>query len=233
MKLLERFKNHVPRVRHQLGRPLKIGTQSFRLQGYHADRLARDFDDEPHLLPVLKRVLSGQKGAFIDVGANVGQTLIKVLAIDPSRTYLGFEPQLESCFYVERFLQANSLANAHILPIALSNADGMVPLFWDQPNDTTASIFPSHAYAPGQRRPHMNWIPARVGDDLLREMGIEDVAAIKIDVEGYELEVLSGLLQTIRQKRPAVIFEVLSNYFWNKLVDEETRRTKSRRADTI
>jgi FkbM family methyltransferase len=233
MKLLQKLKYHVPHIKHQLGRPLEIGTRQYRLQGYYPNRLAYDFDTEPFMAPVLKRVFAARPGAFLDVGANLGQTLVKMLAVDPDRTYVGFEPQLECCFHIEQFLRTNSLDRAQIVPVALSNANGMVPLFWDRPNDDTASIQPSHAYAPDQQRPHMSWVPARIGDELIREMAIEEIAAIKIDVEGFELEVLSGLAGTIRQRHPVILFEVLSNYFWNELIDEATRKEKSARADQI
>ena len=231
--LLQKVKENVPRIAHEIGRPLRLGDRTYKLRGYIPNRFARDFSDEPHLIPVFERILRSRNGAFIDVGSNVGQTLIKVLAIDPDRTYIGFEPQLEACFYVDKFLRSNSLSNAQIIGVALSDADGMVPLFSDRPNDTTASILSSHAYAAGHMRPHMNWVPARLGDTLFREMGVGEIAAIKIDVEGFELEVLAGLSETIRRKRPIVIFEVLSNYFWNELIDEPSRHQRSRRADKI
>jgi FkbM family methyltransferase len=233
MKFLQQLNYHWPRVRNQLGGSLALGSRQYRVHGYHPNRLARDFDDEPHMIPVFTRILSGRQGTFLDVGANLGQTLVKVLAVDPTRAYVGFEPQLECCFYIEQFLRANSLADAAIVPVALSNRNRMVPLYWDQPHDTTASVLPSHAYSPDQRRPHLSWVAGRRGDEVVRELGIERTAAIKIDVEGFELEVLSGLSETIAQQRPAVVFEVLTNFFWNKLIDDDARAEKSRRASAI
>ena len=82
-----RIQYHLKRLRHQFGEPLKLGQRSFKLRGYHADRLATDFSHEPQFLNVLERLFRERSGAFIDIGTNVGQTLIKVLAIDPDRHY--------------------------------------------------------------------------------------------------------------------------------------------------
>lgn len=223
-----RLKTHLIRLAHSLGLPLKMGETRFRLRGYHADRLASDFSDEPHMVPVIQRVLSEREGAFLDVGANCGQTLMKVLSIDSTRQYYGFEPQLECCFFIEQFLRRNELSTFNIVPIALSDANGMAQLYWDNPSDLTASIIPS------QRQRQLSWVSARRGDDLVAEFGIEQIAAIKIDVEGFELEVISGFSQTMRAQRPIILFEVLTNHHWGALIeDREIREKKQHRADAI
>lgn len=51
-------------------------------------------------------------------------------------------------------------------------------------------------------------ILAMPGDDL----SIDDISVIKIDVEGSELEVLQGLIETIDKFSPFILFEVLSLY---------------------
>ena len=234
MSIFERLRHHVPRIKHSLGKALSLGDREYRLSGYHADRLARDFDDEPHMLPVLRRIFHERDGAFIDVGANCGQTLVKVLATDPDRRYFGFEPQLSCCFYIEQFLRSNEIKTASISPIAMSDTNGMVQLFWDQPNDLTASLHSSHPFNEGETRPHSTWVAARRGDDLIEELGVGNIAAVKIDVEGLELEVLKGLSETLKGQRPVILFEVLTNFFWNKLLeDPKIRAEKQGRADSI
>lgn len=233
MSVFEKLRHHAPRVGHSLGRPLKLGNQQYRLRGFHPDRLARGFTDEPHMLPVLKRVFKDRRGAFIDVGANCGQTLIKVLATDPHRNYFGFEPQLECCFYIEQFLRLNSIHHASIVPVALSNTNRLMKLSWSQPNDLTASILPSHPSV-GEPRPHSSWVPTRRGDELVQELGVGEIAVIKIDVEGFELEVLTGLSDTLSTQKPIILFEVLTNYFWDRLIDDEGVRNENQtRADAI
>ena len=44
-------------------------------------------------------------------------------------------------------------------------------------------------------------------DEFISEQGIPAVDFIKIDVEGFEVQVLKGALQSIKKFRPVVIFE--------------------------
>lgn len=50
-------------------------------------------------------------------------------------------------------------------------------------------------------------IDIRSGDDLCRTKQAESPAVVKIDVEGFEAEVISGLCVTIARERPVVFFE--------------------------
>ena len=47
------------------------------------------------------------------------------------------------------------------------------------------------------------------GDKILKSLKIEDISVIKIDVEGAEAKVIEGLKETISDKRPFLIFEML------------------------
>jgi hypothetical protein len=46
------------------------------------------------------------------------------------------------------------------------------------------------------------------GDAYLREAGIDQVDFIKIDVEGFERNVIEGLAQTLERCRPVVVLEL-------------------------
>ncbi len=48
----------------------------------------------------------------------------------------------------------------------------------------------------------------RCGDDVLEESGIEHIDLVKIDVQGAEKEVLSGLRKTLQRSHPLVWIEI-------------------------
>ena len=55
--------------------------------------------------------------------------------------------------------------------------------------------------------PWVEWLTKVViGDEFLERKGIDHVDVIKIDVEGWELNVLSGLAQTISASRDLTLF---------------------------
>jgi FkbM family methyltransferase len=210
--MLERIASHFRRLRDQFGRGVELGAHRYRVVGYHPSRLKHREPHEPFLDAVLRRVLGTRPGAVVDVGANAGQTLFKVLRIERTRQYVGFEPQIECCFSVHQFLRNNRLDNAIVLPLALSDTNGSVVLYADGECDEMASVV-SPNDPTGAVRSQSTWIQTRVGDELLAELGVTQTCVIKIDVEGAELRVVSGLRETLRTQRPPVIFEVLPNFF--------------------
>lgn len=222
-----RLGNHLRRLQHQFGKPLKLGQKSFRARGYHADRLATDFEHEAKILTVLGRLLHGHEGAFVDIGAQAGQTLLKMISLDPARQYIGFEPQVDCCFYIDRFITDNRLTNASILPVALSDGEGMLKLYVTDYKEM-ATTLPGGA---GQ----FKWVPGRVGDDVLGEMGLSTIAAIKIDVGGTELEVLRGLGESMKKWSPLLILEVPPNFTGEErtMLPAEMQQTNNRRSSEI
>ena len=58
--------------------------------------------------------------------------------------------------------------------------------------------------------------------EIERAVGVHEVAIVKIDVEGAELEVLNGIKNTLKEKRPFVLIEILPVYYrenefrWNR-----------------
>jgi FkbM family methyltransferase len=181
------------------------------MPGYYASRLP-DADDahEEYMVAVLRRILESGPGVFVDIGVNIGQTLAKVLGIDRNRAYLGFEPQISCCYNVDQFLRLNDLRNAAVLPIALSDCNRMLTFQSHGQFDEMAGLVTGGEDQASRR--NVNFVPARIGDEVLRELGIRDICAIKIDVEGAELSVMRGLRETLRDGRPSVIFEVLPNF---------------------
>ena len=196
---------HLPRLRHQLGRKLQLGNRAYRVRGYIGNRQAVGLAHEAHLIPVIRTALAKREGTFVDVGVNTGQTLLKVLSIDPQRGYLGFEPQVACCACLGQFLHDNDLGHFRILPIALSDRDGFE---WLQARDGYDEMASTSTKSFERAIP----VPVRTGDSVLGELGVNAPAVIKIDVEGSELDVLRGLEATLAQARPVVIFEVLPNF---------------------
>lgn len=206
MNFLVRLADHFVRLQRQFGKKVLLGEKRYAVKGYISNGVggvaAADWENE--LESVYVSALKAE-GHFIDVGMNLGQTLGKILAIDPKRQYVGFEPQVFACAMVSTFIDQNGLTNCEVLPIALSNENGVRSFFSKGSADEMASL---HDSAGAKKKS----IVVRVGDDVIRELEIKSICAIKIDVEGAEPEVIKGLSQTIERFKPQIIFEVLPNY---------------------
>jgi FkbM family methyltransferase len=121
-----------------------------------------------------------------DVGANVGWYAERFLARDAVRVVC-FEPAPEAVRTLQtRFAAAVTAGRAHIVPVALSDATGTVRFAADGAAPTNRIV----AGAPEQSTID---VPVRAGDEALREYALPAPHIVKIDVEGYEWEVVAGL----------------------------------------
>jgi FkbM family methyltransferase len=187
---------------------VKIGPRKYKTRGYLPSRLAVPFEYEPHVALTISNILQKRQGVFVDVGANVGQTLFTVLRADPNRSYIGFEPQIACCHYLQQFIEDNRLMPLiQIFPVALSSKTGFLPFFSNNARDDCGSLLPDV-----HELKNKQLVCVRKGDEALAELGVSTISAIKIDVEGAELSVLVGLQKTLEKMRPPVIFEVLPNF---------------------
>lgn len=213
-------------------RKVAIGERKYSIRGVCQSKLAiatieKNHEEETN--PVLKAIFDIRKGAFIDVGANVGQTLIKLLTIDNNRQYIGFEPQVSGCFFIDQFLRDNKLNNHVIMPLGLSNRNEIVKLGLREVNDVTASMV--EEYRPEGFYSYYQYIPVIPGDDILPIFELSSISVIKIDVEGGELEVIKGLRLTIEKYMPYIFFEVLPHYLFvtQTELDKKTREFRNQR----
>jgi FkbM family methyltransferase len=189
--------------------------------------LSKTVHYEEFLDDIYRTALAQRDGAVIDVGVNTGQTLFKVLSIDKDRSYFGFEPLTMAASSVEGFLIDNKIRNCCILPIALSDKNGSIPInirgegIYSMAS-TVSSIV--DGFRPKSFYDYVKYIYAARGDEVVDSLGITSIAFIKIDVEGAELEVLKGLQATIPKFRPYILFEVLHHYLvvTEEKLDEET-----------
>jgi FkbM family methyltransferase len=183
-----------------------------------------------------RAVFRCREGAFLDVGANVGQTMLKVLALDRARQYVGFEPQVSCSSVVQRFIDDNDLRNCTILPLGLFTENRIVKIQLNSGEyDSTASLI--EHFRPNTFYKSHRYVCVRRGDDVVAELNLPSIAAVKIDVEGAELEVVEGLINTIRRDQPFIIFEVLNSCLatGEKLDDQviEFRATRIHKMETL
>lgn len=143
--------------------------------------------------------VSVEKGTIIDVGAASGDTTQWFAAEFPSLKVIAFEPLKEACQAAKRKTQ--SLSNVEVHQIALGDENGTSVL--NVTSDRLASSLKEpmeneNGTAPGSkiRLASRETVAVKRLDDAV---GNERVLLLKIDTQGYELQVLKGAAQTLRR----------------------------------
>jgi FkbM family methyltransferase len=135
--------------------------------------------------------------AVIDVGASFGYyTTLGSALVGPSGRVFAFEPSPIAGRVIEEAIRDSGIRNIVLTKAAVGKANGSVPLYL--PNSRSLhspSIFYSDpAFSPVQ-------VPMMSLDCFEPLQDVSKVKLVKIDVEGYEPDVLDGMEHLIRSRR--------------------------------
>jgi FkbM family methyltransferase len=169
------------------------------------------FMSEPWMIDLLKILLKNDN-CFVDVGVNVGQTLLKLKSVSDKIHYIGFEPNPLCVFYVKNLIKENNFTDCHLIPVGVSNLTdvGVLNFFSDSMTDSSASIISN--FRPNQNIVQKEYVPLFQLDQIKDKIGLGDFSVLKIDVEGAELEVIRSFFSLIEQNRPIILIEILPAY---------------------
>lgn len=144
---------------------------------------------------------------ILDIGANIGNHA--VFFSEHFANVHAFEPNPRT-FDLLRF-NTDPISNITCHKHGLSAESGTATLFQDDKN-MGASFVGQERDRPGNKTKSIK-IPLKTLDQIQGKLG--DVAAIKLDVEGMELEVLKGGRKFLNSVTPIIFFELLETDFNN------------------
>lgn len=150
---------------------------------------------------VIERVLERDSNC-VDVGCHHGSILAIMLARAPEGRHFAFEPLPGPFANLQRKFAGR--ANVELRQSALSDAPG---------ESTFQHVVSNPAYSGllkrRYERPDEEVVEIRVRLERLDDVIPETlpIRFVKIDVEGAELQVLRGAVETIRRTRPYIVFE--------------------------
>lgn len=135
---------------------------------------------------------------FVDVGANIGYlSLVAAAAVQSNGRVYAFEPVHSTFEILEKNKELNGFKHIQTHQFALGNTTESLTIYPEKENRGGASIT-------NKRSDKGEEIQVKRLDDL--HIG-QKVNLLKVDVEGFEWEVLKGAAKTIQKDKPIIIVE--------------------------
>ena len=149
--------------------------------------------------PMLRRL---QPGLVVDVGANRGQFALDVRKAAPQARIISFEP-LGSEAEVFRTIFSGA-PNVELKECALGSVKGTAQLHVAGAADSSSLLEIGNLQEQlfhGTGEVQVVEVAVELLDDVLREYDLGDRALLKIDVQGFELQVLMGAVEALGRFR--------------------------------
>jgi FkbM family methyltransferase len=158
------------------------------------------------------RILQGlcRPGSYMfDVGANLGLMAIPVLSLVPSCIVVSFEPSPNSLPFLRRTIAGAGFGERwRLIERAVGATSRKAEFSLSQPAEGLFDGLKSTARVTEVARVTVD---VTTLDAEWKNLGRPPVAAIKIDVEGAELDVIRGAGECLKQTRPTILLE------WNAI----------------
>ncbi|MES2409244.1 MAG: FkbM family methyltransferase [Patescibacteria group bacterium] len=141
----------------------------------------------------------------LDIGANIGHHSLFLSRY--CKTVHSFEPYEKVRSSLVDKISYNHISNIIVHPLALGSTDQTLTYYPPETDNEGTGSFVTH------NRNSSDSLELQVveGDTYLKEQKIDKIDLIKIDVEGFEKEVLLGLRETLMKNRPTIMMEFSSD----------------------
>lgn len=160
-------------------------------------------DFEPDEVCAFLRHLE-QSSVCVDIGANVG--LYTCIAASRGKHVVAVEPMARNLETLYRNIDANGFANVEVFPLGLSDESGIKRIYG---SGTAASLVKGWA---GAAADSYALIPVSTLDRVLNDRFDNTSLLIKMDVEGFELQVLHGAKRILEMNpKPKWLVEIALN----------------------
>ena len=151
-------------------------------------------------------------GTFVDVGAHIGYHSLKAAArVGEAGCVVAIEANPRTFAQLEENVRASGAA-VTLLHAACLDRETEVELYSAARRNTGgSSVCRANAGREGDIQ-QTDVVAANSLDALLRQVGVDRVDVMKIDVEGAELQVLRGAAETLDRFRPAIVVEFMEHH---------------------
>ena len=156
----------------------------------------------------------------IDVGANIGEySLIAAQKVKQNGKVISIEPLKETAQTLTKNFQLNNFTNYEVITKVIGNENKKVNLYKQMAGGTMGFV---DSTLIGRKFEKVDEVEMTTIDEILSTRNIENVKIMKIDIEGYEFELLKGAKNSLQNKKiENMMIEVHINYLKEKGISEK------------
>ncbi len=175
---------------------------------------------EPSEQALFAKYLHGNM-MLVDIGANLGlYTVVSMHHLDPGGRIVAFEPHPQTYEILQKNVAANqnngqACPRVYTFNLAATPESSRLELRLNPENRGDNRMY--HGTYQGKLE---EWdtmpVECRPVDDVLAELGIEEVNFVKIDIQGYEQKAISGFQKTLARSQNVILL----SEFWPKGLQE-------------
>ena len=149
---------------------------------------------------ILENLPSG--GVFIDVGSNEGfYAVLAAKQVGAGGRVVAIEPQQRLIPVIERNVELNHFKNVTVVNAALSDGQDATGMIWLSPSTIAGGSSLRARYKISQPQA----VALKSMDTLFDECAVATADVVKIDVEGFEQEVIRGSTELLKARRIALL----------------------------
>lgn len=162
---------------------------------------------------ILKLIPQNEQFSILDIGAFVGEKSILFSQKNTNNLVYSFEPNINIFNILNENISINNLTNISTLNIALGAENTIAYSGCNTPNNISGSIISKEKT---DLKLVFNEVTINTLDNLYKEKTFKyPVKFIKIDIEGFEYEVLKGAVQLIAEFKPIIVTEIDDKFLKN------------------
>ncbi|MCB0762388.1 MAG: FkbM family methyltransferase [Flavobacteriales bacterium] len=140
----------------------------------------------------------------MDIGANIGLiSLTAAVVVGKNGSVTAFEPHPNTRACLERNIRLNGFSNVEVSSYGLGAVESKLAMHEEVGNRGGATLDDTAFESEGSLE-----IEVMALDTFVERHAIDRLDLIKIDVEGWELQVLLGAKKTLQRFRPKLIVEI-------------------------
>lgn len=143
-----------------------------------------------------------KKGLLLDIGSNIGNHTLYFFQNNLIQTAYCFEPVQDTFQILQKNIYINNLQNkVKLFNVGVGESQGTAQI---------ASYSISNTGSSQLKISNKGDIPIIAIDNIDFE---QNISLVKIDVEGFELSVIKGMLNTLKTHKPLIFIEIRNPFF--------------------